>query len=83
MEIPAPGSLVIQAATTGFAVILNSSSLESVLHFEPGQLKGQHTLQPGDYTLVFRARNARGTLYSIKEHFTVASGNTTNLNIHG
>ena len=83
VEIPGPGSLVVQTATTGFAVILNSSSLESVLHFEPGQLKGQHTLQPGDYTLVFRARSARGTLYSIKEHFTITSGNTTNLNIHG
>ena len=57
--------------------------LQPVFQFEPGQLVGKHTLQPGDYTLIFRARNARGTLYSIRESFTIASGNTTNLNIHG
>ena len=59
------------------------TTLKSKFQFEPGQLKGRHTLQPGNYTLVFRARNARGTLYSIKKHFTITSGNTTNLNIHG
>jgi len=83
VELPAPGSLVVQAAATGYAVVLDAKELTPVFQFEPGQLKGKHTLQPGDYTLVFRARNARGTLYSIKEHFTITSGNTTNLNIHG
>ena len=83
VELPTPGSLVIQAAATGYAVVLDAKELTPVFQFEPGQLKGRHTLQPGNYTLVFRARNARGTLYSIKEHFTITSGNTTNLNIHG
>ena len=83
VEIPAPGSLVVQTATSGHAVVVDAQTLQPVFQFEPGQLVGKHTLQPGVYTLIFRARNARGTLYSIRESFTIASGNTTNLNIHG
>ena len=83
VEIPAPGSLVVQTATSGHAVVVDAQTLQPVFQFEPGQLVGKHTLQPGAYTLIFRARNARGTLYSIRESFTIASGNTTNLNIHG
>lgn len=83
IEIPAPGSLVLSVATAGYATVLDRASLDVVLQFEPGTTNGKHTLQPGEYTFLFRARNARGTLYSIKEQFTITSGNTTNLKIHG
>ena len=83
VEIPAPGSLVLQAATSGFAVVMEAQSLRPVLQFDASDLAGMHTLQPGDYTVVFRARNARGTLYSIQKNFTVASGNTTTIKLHG
>lgn len=83
VEIPGPGSLVLNTSTSGITVILEAESLAPVLHLEPGRSNGKHTLQPGNYTLVFRARNARGTLYSIREHFTITSGNTTNLKLHG
>ena len=83
VEISGPGALVLTAATAGYAAILDRETLSSVLQFEPGQCNGKHTLQPGEYTLLFRARNARGTLYSITEHFSITSGNTTNLKING
>ena len=83
VEIPAPGSLVLQAATSGFAVVMEAQSLLPVLQFDASDLAGMHTLQPGDYTVVFRARNARGTLYSIQKNFTIASGNTTTIKLHG
>ena len=83
VEISGPGALVLTAATAGYAAILDRETLSSVLQFEPGQCNGKHTLQPGEYTFLFRARNARGTLYSITEHFSITSGNTTNLKING
>lgn len=83
VEIPSPGSLVVSCPTSGYAVLLDAVSLENVLHFEEGDVSGRYTLQPGTYTLLFRARNARGTLYSIKESFQVTSGSTTNLKLHG
>ena len=83
VEIPAPGSLVLQAATSGYAVVMEAQSLRPVLQFDASDLAGMHTLQPGDYTVIFRARNARGTLYSIQKNFTVASGNTTTIKLHG
>ena len=83
VEIPSPGSLVVSCPTAGYAVLLDAVTLETILQFEEGDVSGRYTLQPGNYTLLFRARNARGTLYSIKESFQVTSGSTTNLKLHG
>ena len=83
VELPAPGSLLIQDGASGFITILQTKDLSPVMHFAPHQLVKKQTLQPGDYTLLFRSRNARGTLYSIRKTFTINSGNTTYLNIHG
>ncbi len=83
VEIPAPGSLVLQATTSGYAVVMDAQTLTPILQFDASDLAGMHTLQPGDYTVVFRARNARGTLYSIQKNFTVASGSTTTIKLHG
>ena len=83
VEIKPPGTLMLTSAAGGYAVVVDQHSLSSVMHFEPGDISGRYTLQPGDYTLIFRARNARGTLYSLREHFNIKSGMTTNLKLHG
>ena len=66
MEIPAPGSLVLQAAPVASPWSWKAIA-SAVLQFDASDLAGMHTLQPGDYTVIFRARNARGTLYSIQK----------------
>ena len=82
VEIPAPGHVFVQARSAGHAVVVDQTSLEPVIQFEVGDLSGTRPVQPGTYTLIYRARNARGTLYSIHKDFSITSGSTTNVKLH-
>ena len=83
VEIPAPGLVVFHATTPGTGVVLTRQSLDPVIQFDQQSISGQHPLQPGQYTLIFRASNARGTIQSIRKQFDIKSGNTTNVHLHG
>jgi Ca-activated chloride channel homolog len=82
VEIPAPGDLVLDTGAAGYGTILDDEGNVSV-KFDSGNPSGRYTLQPGRYHLVFRARGAQSTDYSITRTFTITSGNTTNLTTHG
>ena len=83
IEIPVPGTLSLQGSTSRFAMVLVKNSLLPVIQLEPSKSNSTFTLQPGEYTLISRSQIARGTLNSIRKHFTISSGQTTYLNIHG
>ena len=82
VTISAPGSLMLQASVSGYGSIVNTSTLEHVIQFGNGNPSGRYTLQPGTYTVIFRARQAHSSKYSIQKTFTITSGSTHNLNIH-
>ncbi|MBM71643.1 MAG: hypothetical protein CL847_02535 [Crocinitomicaceae bacterium] len=82
VTIASPGSLMLQSSVAGYGSIVNASTLEHVIQFGNGNPAGRYTLQPGTYTLIFRARQAHSSKYSIKKTFTITSGSTQNLNIH-
>jgi len=82
VTIAAPGSLMLQSSVAGYGSIVNASTLEHVIQFGNGNPAGRYTLQPGTYTLIFRARQAHSSKYSYKKTFTITSGSTQNLNIH-
>ena len=73
---------MLQASVAGYGSIVNASTLEHVIQFGNGNPAGRYTLQPGTYTLIFRARQAHSSKYSIQKTFTITSGSTQNLNIH-
>ena len=83
LEIPAPGLLMLSANTPGSGMILTQQALDPVIQFDQESFSGQYPMQPGNYTLLYRAKHARGTIQSIKKQFEIKSGNTTNVNIHG
>lgn len=80
--IPQPGYLQLEAGTSGYGAILSMKG-ESVYKFDYGNPSGRYILQPGTYTLVFRARSAHSSEYSIHRSFTISSGNTQYLSIYG
>ena len=82
VTIAAPGALMLQASVSGYGSIVNATTLEHVIQFSNGNPAGRYTLQPGTYTLIFRARQAHSSKYSIQKTFTITSGSTQNLNIH-
>lgn len=82
VEIPAPGMLFVQGHSPGHAVIVDQFTLDLVYKFPEGDITRNLPLQPGSYTLIYRSRMARGTLYSIHRDFQITSGSTTNVKLH-
>lgn len=82
VTIAAPGALMLQSPVSGYGSIVNSNTLEHVVQFQSGNPSGRYTLQPGSYTLIFRARQAQSSNYSITKNFTINTGQTLNLNLH-
>jgi Ca-activated chloride channel family protein len=82
ITISSPGSLMLQSSVAGYGSIIDATTLAQVVQFQEGNPSGRYTLQPGTYTLIFRARQARSSSYSIKKTFTISSGSTHNLNLH-
>ena len=82
VTIAAPGALMLQSSVSGYGSIVDATTLEHVVQFGNGNPAGRYTLQPGTYTIIFRARQAHSSKYSIRKTFTITSGTTQNLNIH-
>ncbi|PCJ81400.1 MAG: hypothetical protein COA49_04690 [Bacteroidetes bacterium] len=80
--ISSPGSLMLQSSAPGYGSIVDAKTLTHVIQFSDGNPSGRYTLQPGTYTVIFRARGARSSKYSIQSTFTIKSGATLNLNLH-
>lgn len=82
--IPQPGYLQLNTQTAGYGVVLDGSN-EAVYRWDLAQSNpsGQFLLQPGDYTLLFRARSARSSEYSFQKKFNIRSGFTTHLSVNG
>ena len=83
VEIPTPGAMRLSRENDGYIVILDASTNDVVLQWSPEQFTGKVTLQPGDYTLLYRAKHALNTLKSFRTSFTIQSGKTYNLHLHG
>ena len=83
IEIPPPGSLRLTRENDGYIVILEAASNDVVVQWSPKQFAGKLTLQPGDYVLLYRAKHALNTLKSFRTSFTIQSGKTNNLHLHG
>ena len=82
--VPVPGTLVLSAGSSGYGAILveRDNKLETAVKFSEGDPGGRYYLQPGQYRLIFRARNARQTLYTIEKSFTIKSGASTTINLN-
>ncbi|MDA0303648.1 MAG: VWA domain-containing protein [Bacteroidetes bacterium] len=80
--IPQPGYLQLDAATAGYGTILTEDGLV-VYKFDIGNPSARLLLQPGNYTLLFRARSANSSEYSVTKQFSIVSRKTHHLSIHG
>ncbi len=84
LQVPAPGILNISTGVPGIGSLYGIDQEGSQLW--TGNLndtKTQETLaiQPGDYKLVFRAKNAFGSKFTEIKSFTIKSGSTTSIKI--
>jgi Ca-activated chloride channel family protein len=79
VEIPRPGMITILRTSTGYGSIYlrkNDKQEEWVYNLDSNTKNESLQLQPGKYRIVFRALNAKHTLYTINKQFEVRSGSS-------
>ncbi|NJK87703.1 MAG: VWA domain-containing protein [Bacteroidales bacterium] len=79
IEVPRPGILTLVKATNGYgSIYLRKSNKEEewIYNLNPNSKIESITIQPGKYRIVFRAQNARQTLYTISKTVEIKSGSS-------
>jgi Ca-activated chloride channel family protein len=79
VEIPRPGMITILRTSTGYGSIYlrqNEKQEDWVYNLNSSSKNESLQLQPGKYRIVFRALNAKLTLYTISKLFEVRSGSS-------
>jgi Ca-activated chloride channel homolog len=79
VEIPRPGMITILRTSTGYGSIYlrkNDRQEDWVCNLNSTTKNESLQLQPGKYRIVFRALNAKITLYTINKLFEVRSGSS-------
>ncbi|WP_017731643.1 vWA domain-containing protein [Nafulsella turpanensis] len=86
LDLPAPGIANIRADFSGIGdlFVLEEGNGQKLIHqLDEKKSVNSLALQPGQYRLVFRARQAQGSRYTKIRDFEIKSGATTNINLFG
>ncbi|HJX70547.1 MAG TPA: VWA domain-containing protein [Bacteroidales bacterium] len=84
IEIPRPGLLTLIKSSTGYgSIYLRKSNKEEewVTNINPKIKIESLVLQPGTYRIVFRAQNAKQTLYTINKNVNIISGGSESIQL--
>jgi Ca-activated chloride channel family protein len=84
IEIPRPGILTLIKASAGYGSLYlkkSNKDEEWVTNLNPKTKIESLVLQPGTYRVVFRAQNARQTLYTINKSFKIISGGSESVQL--
>ncbi|MFH2141830.1 MAG: VWA domain-containing protein [Bacteroidota bacterium] len=76
VEIPIPGMTTFLFGAPGYGSVYvdKDNKLEWIYNLKTDVTSETINLQPGRYKVVYRARNAKKTLYTFEESFKVSSG---------
>lgn len=86
VELPAPGILNIRADFVGIGDVYSlkeGQSQQLIYKLNDKSPVNSLALQPGNYRLVFRARQAQGSRFTKVRDFVIKPGETTNINLFG
>jgi Ca-activated chloride channel family protein len=84
IEIPRPGILTLIKSSTGYgSIYLRKSNKEEewVTNINPKTKIESLVIQPGTYRVVFRAQNAKQTLYTINKSVKIISGGSESVQL--
>jgi Ca-activated chloride channel homolog len=78
VEIARPGLLTLISSTQGYGSLYvhHTSGTEWIYNFNSNLKNESVVLQPGKYTVVFRAQNAKQSIYTIAKTFEIKSGSS-------
>ncbi|MBL7980723.1 MAG: VWA domain-containing protein [Flavobacteriales bacterium] len=80
--VPKPGVLNVLPSTPGPGAIFlkKGDELVWVADLDPTAIRGQYRLQPGNYQVIYRSRNARRTELTLIKDITIESGRSATIN---
>jgi Ca-activated chloride channel family protein len=76
VQIPQPGiaNVVMQNLGYGQLFLNEKNSMKLLYNLSEATMKETLVLQPGSYTIVFRPKNAKESIYTITRDFKIDSG---------
>ena len=84
IELPQPGRVSFNSSSnTGFASIYQMKEGKLVLIYEMNTENVNETLNmlPGNYTVIYRSKTARRSIYTVEKKFKVESGRTIKVDL--
>ncbi|MFO7940568.1 MAG: VWA domain-containing protein [Bacteroidales bacterium] len=81
IEVPRPGIANFSMASTGHGSLYQQTAdtLQWIYNLSPEQDRETLTLQPGTYRIIYRAKNAKRSIYTISKQFDIRSGASTHI----
>ncbi len=78
IKIPKPGIVTFMLPSLGYGSIYKrkGKDIEWVINLRTDQTNQNFTLLPGKYQIIYRAKNANASIYTIKKEFKVTSGSS-------
>ena len=83
VQIPQPGiaNIVMQNLGYGQLFLNEKNSLKLLYNLNENNYKETLVLQPGNYTIVFRPKNAKESIYTITREFKIDSGGSVQVKL--
>jgi Ca-activated chloride channel homolog len=83
IDLPLPGIVVIRKSVNGYGSLYleKNNDIEWIYDLRESILQETLVLQPGNYKIVYRSKNADRSIYTIENSFTIMSGGTSNVNL--
>jgi Ca-activated chloride channel family protein len=84
VEIPKPGIVTVIANNPGISDIYVESDnrLEWIYSLDENLTRESLTLQPGKYHAIYRAKNAKESIYTVDREFRVTSGSSSTVTVY-
>jgi Ca-activated chloride channel family protein len=83
IKIPLPGILLLQTGASGYGGVFKIEGDKKTLvkRFTYGESSGRYIMQPGDYSVVFRSKSSKQTVYTMNKTFSISSGRNTSVSL--
>jgi len=83
VQIPKPGMVTLLMISQGYGSIYLEleKEIQWVCNIDPNVTKQTIVLQPGDYRVVYRARNSKQTFYTVEKNFKITTGGSISVSL--
>ena len=84
IEVPRPGLATFLSSSTGYGslYVVENNQMKWLMNLDKDKTRQTVTLQPGNYQAVFRAKNAKQSLFTVSKAFKIVSGSSEQVQLY-